>query len=543
MLKDLSIQNLVLMESCKICFDEGLSVLTGETGSGKTAILQSLKLLLGQKLDTSLIRSGEQKGLIQASFEVSSSECLQILANASIPMEDQTLIITREVFIEGKSKNFVNDRMVSLSFLQEIGPYLIQIVDQSSHHELKQADKQRDLLDRFGSLQPELLDFQRSFSDLKKLKVKAQELEELERQKEREIDFCLSQQKELSSLSLEEGEEEKLFEQYSHSFRSQEVSEKIDRVFDFVQNGKQSILSSLTECKSLCQSMIPSHSSFEESYKLLDQASLMCKELLSVLRQTLSVFDVDPHTLELCEKKLSLIEKMKKKYGPSVSAWEEYKQNLAEKIIAFDNLEEDKKNLQEQITQVEKTLGKQATTLTEKRKQAALIFAKSLQKELNDLNMTHAKLEILIEKQPRSFFGEDGVCFCLSAGLGEALNAVKESASGGELSRLLLAIKLCLAEKNSTKTLIFDEIDANVGGETAKLIGQKLLSLSLHRQVICVTHFPQVASQATSHFCIQKQAKSDRTVSSAQKLDAQGREQELIRMLGGKSHPAIVPTF
>jgi DNA repair protein RecN (Recombination protein N) len=543
MLRDLSIQNLVLMESCTLSFDQGLTALTGETGSGKTAILQSLKLLLGQKLDTSLIRFGEKKGFIQARFEVREGPCLEILAKAGIPMEDSNLILTREVFIEGKSKSFVNDRMVSLGLLQTLGSHLVQIVDQSSHQELKYPDSQRELLDLFGALQNTLSSFQTSFLELKEAKALVQQMEERKRQKEREFDFCLAQKKELESLSLQEGEEELLFQEHARFCKAQEVSEKTDLIFDHVQNDKRSILSSLAYCRQLCQSLTPIDASFEESSLLIEQATLSLQELLSLLRKTLSSFDIDPYALSELEQKLCAIDKMKKKYGPSCSAWATYKNELAEKIAGFESVEEDLERLQEKIARAEMHSALQAKELSSERKKAAALLEKKLKKELSGLNMAHAQVEILLEKQPISSSGEDLVTFCLSAGIGEAVGAIKDMASGGELARLLLAIKLCLAEKNSTPTLIFDEIDANVGGETAQLIGEKLLALSSYRQVICITHFPQVACQAITHFCIQKQTVSERTISLTCKLDEKGRQLELIRMLGGTASQKTLSTL
>jgi len=226
MLKDLHIKNLILMESCSIELKEGLTILTGETGSGKSAILHGLKLLLGQKLDTSLIRWGEKRGSIQARFEINSKSLLEVLKEAHIEIEDSTLILYREISTEGKSKNCINDRMVSLSLLQKVGSYLVQIVDQTSHHELRSTERQRELLDLFGSLQEDVLLFGSFFEENKQRKNLQKKLEEKEQKKERELTFCLEQQKELSSLQLKEGEEELLFQEYSLFSKSQEILEK-----------------------------------------------------------------------------------------------------------------------------------------------------------------------------------------------------------------------------------------------------------------------------------------------------------------------------
>jgi DNA repair protein RecN (Recombination protein N) len=534
MIKELIIKNLVLMEDCKISFDEKFSALTGETGAGKTAVLHSLKLLLGQKLDTSLIRFGCLKGSIKALFSFSSPQLTLLLSEAEIDIEENNLTLYREVSADGKSKSFINDRLVPLSFLQKISSHLIQIVDQSSYMELRQTENQRHLLDSFGDLQNEVNFFSGRFEELKRLKLEKETLEERDRQKERELNFCKSQEKELSSFSLEEGEEDLLFQEYSLINKSQEIAEKTDEIFTILNAPPYSLISSLDRCRSLCSSLSKTHETFEESERLLKEASYPIQEALCLLRQALGTFDPNPRRLQFLEEKLSLIDKMKKKYGPSPSSWENYLVKLQEKISLFENLEEDQRVLEENLILLEKELQELGEKLSAKRKSAAQKLSLKLHSELKDLNMGSAELEIRIEPQPRSTNGEDKISFWLKTNPGEAPSNVKDSSSGGELSRLLLAFKLALAEKNSTPTLIFDEIDANVGGETARMIGEKLLKLSSDRQIICITHFPQVACQAHLHLKVQKSASSEKTTATIEPLSDKFREQELLRMLGGK---------
>jgi len=533
MIKDLLIQNLVLMESCSIELHPELSVITGETGSGKTAILHGLKLLLGQKLDTTLIRRGAEKGFIQASFEFPFSNDLTLILNeAGIPFEASSLILSREVSSLGKSKNWINERLVSLSFLQKVGSYCIQIVDQNSCQELRHSDTQREILDCFASLSPQLLEFSQLFIQSKELQTAWENLLECERQKERELSFCTSQLEELNNIDLKEGDEELIFQEYLNVTNAEEVSSQINELSDIISQSPSSILAKLQQAKSLCRGS--NHKAFVETLELLDGATISLKEALYLLQTALSDFDPNPKKQEILDQKLLLIDRMKKKYGPSIEDWNNYRRALEKKIEAFEELEEEKLKVETLQKEIERKLQEQASILSKKRQIAAKALASELSKEIQSLNMLGASLEIKVEKQKRTISGEDSAHFWLLANQGESASLVKESSSGGELARLLLALKLCLAEKNHTPTLIFDEIDAGVGGETARLIGEKLRNLSSHRQIICITHFPQVACSAHLHLSVQKQTNGNRTQAKVQQLDSSLRESELLRMLGGK---------
>lgn len=535
MLKDLHIKNLILMQSCCIEFKKGLTILTGETGSGKSAILHGLKLLLGQKLDTSLIRRGEKKGSIQARFEIDTKSLSDILEESHLEIEESTLILSREVSSEGKSKNFINDKMVPLSLLQKIGSYLVQIVDQTSHHELRGNEQQRELLDLFGSLKEEVSLFGKLFEENKQRKIEKLKLDEKEQQKERELAFCLEQQKELCSLQLKEGDEELLFQEYTLFSKSQEILEKKDQLYNILTEGSENALAKVNKSKSLLESLASYHPMFKESAELMEQSFLSLQEALHLLDKTSSFFEVDPKRLSFLEEKLPLIHRMKKKYGSTINQWEVYKKELERKIADFDTLDETKERLSSMIALTEEKLSLLGKELTKKRVLAAKKLSTSLQEELRSLNMVDTKVDIRITEQTRSLTGEDLISFWLETNTGEDPTSIKDHSSGGELSRLLLALKICLAEKNNIPTLIFDEIDANVGGQTAKMIGEKLLSLSSHHQVICITHFPQVATFASHHLLVQKQESNNRTFSTIKSLDKKDRQLELLRMLGGKN--------
>ncbi len=259
------------------------------------------------------------------------------------------------------------------------------------------------------------------------------------------------------------------------------------------------------------------------------------EEALHLTQKASSLFEINPSRLEKLEETLSSIQKIKKKYGNSQQERDHYKKQLSQKIADFESLEENKQAIEKALAETEKRLSLLGKELTNCRKASADILSALLSKELSSLNMPNIEVIIQIEPQVRSKTGDDSVGFWLKPNLGEALTSVKDHASGGELSRLLLALKVCLAEKDDTPTLIFDEIDANVGGKTATMIGEKLLALSAHRQVICITHFPQVASFAENRLLVQKNDEKGRTFSTVHALDKKSGEAELIRMLGNES--------
>ncbi len=534
MLKDLFIQNLILMESCRIEWASGLNVITGETGSGKTAILHGLRLLLGQKLDTSYIRRGASKGIIQARFEfLFPQELRTLLEEAGIPLED-TLILSREISIEGKSKSWINERWVSLSFLQKVGSYCVQIVGQHAFDELRHSDLQREIVDDFASLGSQTQHFASLLSQSKELQKTKEHLLACEMQKERELSFCLSQLEELNAIELKEGEEEEIFQEYVLMNQAEEIALRIDTLFDLISQNTDSLLSKIAQAKSLCKPYASRHKAFEEAVPLLENASISVQETLNLLQDALSDIDPDPQRKELLDQKLATIDQMKRKYGASVEDWNRYKTQLEKKVESFHRLNEQKEEIESKIKDLEQTVSTLAQELSLQRIQTAQHLEIQLTQTIQSLNMQGAVLQIKVEKQPRSQTGEDRIEFLLTANVGERATLVKESSSGGELSRLLLAVKLALAEKNRTPTLIFDEIDAGVGGETARLIGEKLKELSLHRQVLCITHFPQVACQAHLHLRVQKHQDEERTYAQIQQLDPSLQEAELLRMCGGK---------
>lgn len=537
MLKTLHLKNLILIESCEIEFQAGLTVFSGETGAGKTAVIEAIDLALGARADSSALRKGAEKASVEASFDIEGLEAVQELLKASgIDFDPQEpLIVRREIVKEGKNRAFINCQMAPLPLIQKVGALLIDLISQHSHQALRTGEYQRDLIDQFGDLSEDLRQFYEAWEEEKALREKLQILLEKEERREREMELCQVALQELGQVSLEEGEEERFFEEYNRLAHAQELSEKVQGIQQGLTESPQSLISSLNRYRNSLNALIAIDASLKELLELLNEGSIALTEAGRLMDRYLGKKEQNPQRFAFLEERLTLLNRLKRKYGSSLEEVRTYKKKCQEKLRQLENLDQEIEAAREAASRCEIKTRESARALSDKRKKAASQLEKALTESIQSLNMAGAELHIEIKPQARSSTGEDQVNFWLIANQGEHPVSVKESSSGGELSRLMLAIKTTLSEKNQTPTLIFDEIDANVGGETASILGDKLRSLGQCRQVICITHFPQVANQADHHFRVQKHESEGRTLTHIAPLDKREKEKELLRMLGGKN--------
>lgn len=537
MIKQLRVNNLVLVESSTLTFDPHFNAITGETGAGKTALIEGIALALGARAESALIRKGSTTAFVEATFDSTATPSLIALLEESglLSEPNEPLIIRREISKEGKNRAFVNCRSVPLPLLQKIGAELIDLIDQNAHHALRKTESQRTLLDLFGDLQLELSAFQTAFHLEKEVQSKLQTLHQLSSSKEREEATLRRQIDEIEAVNLKPGEEEALFEKYQLLANSQEISTKVEGMLTTLSDGPGAILAHLNRVQKTCESLNGFDKSFENPTALLRDAALSVSECAHHFRSYRGKLESDPAAYQLLENKLQEISLLKRKYGQTFEELDAFYQQAKERIAQLENLAFDLETLAEELKKAEERTKVAAEKLTSKRKQVAKDFSKQLTGHLHALNMPHAEVLIEVATQPRSQSGDDQIQFWLKANAGEHPALVKEHSSGGEVSRLLFAIKIALAEKNNTPTLIFDEIDANVGGRTAAIIGEKLQELGKYRQVICITHFHQVATAADTHFAVEKVEEEGRTFTRIRQLDKREKEIELLRMLGKKT--------
>jgi DNA repair protein RecN (Recombination protein N) len=536
MIKHLILNNLVLVETCEIHFAPSFNVVTGETGAGKTAFIEAISLALGARADSSLIRKGCDHAYIEIAFDIENVMSVKDLLNeAGISLDaEEYLVIRREISKEGKNRAFINCRMAPLPLLQKIGTELIDLIGQHAHQYLRTTDAQRNLVDLFGSLQEDLKTFQSCYAKEKQLKKKLEELEQLSSQRAREEDTWRYQLDEIETANIKQGEEESLFEKYQRLANSQELTDKIQLIIKNLSESPSAILPQLARFHKICDSLVTYDRNLSETTSLIHEAQIALTEALRSLQSCNDGLESDPNAFQFLENRLNAISRIKRKYGQTFEEIEAFSQKLKAELNRLENLSDEIATANSDLLQAQAEVDKASQILTKKRKETALRLQQILTDQLQMLNMAGAEISIEMSSQERNHFGDDLLQFWLKANTGEHPGLVKEHSSGGELSRLLFAIKIALAEKNNTPTLIFDEIDANVGGKTASIIGEKLKELGKYRQVICITHFPQVASKADEHFGVQKLEVQGRTLTEIKLLSKKQREQELLRMIGGK---------
>jgi len=534
MLKQLNINNLILVEKLSIHFSRGFNVITGETGAGKSAIMSALKLISGARTDSGMIRRGHEKATVEAQFDVENIPALKLLLEEAGIDHDELddLIIRREIAANGKSRAYVNNQMAQLSLLRKIGEHLIDIVGQHANQRLFQVEEHRHILDLYGDIQSDLLNFQRCWSEESKVKKALDDLVSSEARRLREIEVCRAELEELDEAQLKEGEEEELFSEYSRLNSAEEITEKAESIHNALYGTENSIIHKLSRELQNFEGLIKIDTSLSDSYECYKSALIELKEVSYSLRDYLGGIESDPIRTQTVDDRLQLINKLKRKYGLTIANVLEYRQARLQRLDELENADVEIEELENQLAALQNKSNQLANIVTDHRKIKALDFAEALEQELRDLNMPKVKFHVSITPQKRTVEGDERIEYFISPNIGEHSIPVKDCASGGEVSRLLLALQKILTDKTRVPTIIFDEVDANIGGETALIVGKKLTQIGTMHQVLCITHFPQVAKQAQYHLQIEKIELEGRTLSTVSVLNEQSRQTELNRMAG-----------
>lgn len=535
MLKSLRIQNLILIESAEITFDCTLNILSGETGSGKSALMNALSLVAGERADSAMIRRGSDKGSVEAIFNIELLPSLTAVLEASgIDHEaDQELIIRREISSSGKSRAFINHQAVQQGLLKKIGNHLIDIISQHAAQRLLSIDQHREILDLYGEISNTANSFKDAWERENEIRKELNTLKQSEGERIREIGVCEMELEELLEADLKEGEEEDLFAEYTLLSNAEDLSTKVQDVLQVLTGERHQVIASLNKQKTTFEQLCRIDPLLKDNAEAFKHAVIELEEISYTLHQYQNRIQNDPEKLVETNKRLTLVNRLKRKYGATIAEIHAYQQSIKNRLCLLQNADDRIEALEQELAKAAATSNSLAGTLSNQRQQAAQRLEKALKKELKALNMAKADFIVEVSSQKRSLHGDDKVEFFLVPNVGEHRIAVKEGVSGGELSRVLLAIQTLLAGKAEMPTLIFDEIDANIGGETAAVVGDKLKAISRKHQVLCITHFPQVASQADHHLQISKHEKEGRTVSIVRTLDSESRQDELLRMVGG----------
>lgn len=537
MISSLHIQNIVLVEQAQISFQSGFNVITGETGAGKSAVLRALALVLGERADTQALRRGADKGAVEASFDTAYPPALrQLLEAAGIHYShDEPLILRRELTSAGKSRAFINNQLAQVSLLRSVGTHLVDIVSQHANMELRDAAAHRAIVDSYGRLENDVNAFKKAWERERQITGELHALVNNEAARVRQAEEYARQLEELDEANVKEGEEEELFAEYTRLANSDELLSLSETLHQLLDGEEQAVIRALNRHQNTFAKLTAMDSSLADSRQAYHNAMLELQEVAHTLGNYSGRVESDPRRAAFLDERLSSIAKLKKKYGPTIADVITYHAHIKQELATLQHADARIEELQRELTQAQQATAELASNLTRRRTKIAQELAQSLTKQLHDLNMPKVDIRVDIAKQERRQEGEDHIDILFSPNVGEKLITVRECASGGELSRLILALKAIMANKERTPTLIFDEVDANIGGETATVVGQKLADIGQELQLISITHFPQVARHAHHHIQIKKTESEGRTRTEVQTLSGKQRDAEILRMTGGKA--------
>jgi DNA repair protein RecN (Recombination protein N) len=537
MLQVLRIKNFAIIDELEMNFSKGFNVITGETGAGKSIILSAVHLLLGDKATDELIRSSEEEASIEALFDVSRhKKVLEKIKERDPKTQDEgegAFVIRRVLSRSGRGKVFVNGHLATLGMLSEIGEELLSIYGQHEHQSLQRIETHIDILDEFGELVGLRNDVESHFEKWASLSEEVNRIRNEKDKRTRERDLMVFQSKEIEGSKIQAGEEEVLKEERRILVHAEKLmgfanlsEEAIDGEEDSALGRVQTILRKGQEVGSIDPSLSP-------LLKNLESIQIQLEEVALALRDYSKKVEINPARLEDVENRLEEIDRLKKKYGPTAEDILLFKKRIDEALQSFTSDEERLSQLEAELEPVRKETAALAEKLSKERKRTAVELKKSIEKELGFLGMKKTTFDVRIDSISLSSKGIDRIEFLISPNVGEEVKPLAKIASGGELSRIMLAMKRILARVGGRQVLIFDEVDSGIGGAVAEVVGRKLRDLSGQHQVICVTHLPQIACFADSHHSVRKEVKGGRTITFVDRLDKDSVVDEIARMLGG----------
>ncbi|MEE1516996.1 MAG: DNA repair protein RecN [Lachnospiraceae bacterium] len=534
MLLNVHVKDLALIEDVDVCFDEGLNVLTGETGAGKSIIIGSIGVALGAKAGKDLIRQGAEFALVELVFQVDSQETLSKLKALDVDVEDGQIIISRKIS-NGKSLIKINGQTITASALKEISSLLIDVHGQRDYESLVHTQKHLDILDSFAGEDIVKLKEETAllYKEYKSLESKLLDFSKDEEQRAKDLSFYEFQYKEICDAELVLGEDEELEEEFKKMTHGQKIAEALGAAYNAVASDEGAATMVGVALRELAQ--ISSYDSkLTDMYDTLSSIDALCYDISKEMSSYMDKWDFDEERVDYVSKRLDIINKLKLKYGKTIKDILDKGKWLEEQLDALTNYDEAKKAIEKELSLALKKLEKVSLELSNKRKKAALTLEKDITKALIDLNFLEVKFKAdFVRSKDYTAKGIDVMEFMISTNPGEDIKSLAKIASGGELSRIMLGLKAVLAKKDAVDTLIFDEIDTGISGKTAGMVADKMSAISLEHQVICITHLPQIASHGDNHYLIEKQVKDNHTFTDIRKLNNDESVNELARMLGG----------
>ncbi|MGQ9508571.1 MAG: DNA repair protein RecN [Thermodesulfobacteriota bacterium] len=537
MLLELRIKNFAIIDELSLNFSKGFNVLTGETGTGKSIILNAVHLLLGDKGSEDLIRSSEDEASVEAIFDISQNHDIREKIREKElkfkDMEEDSFLIRRILSRSGRGKVYMNEHLVSLGMLSEIGEKLLSLYGQHEHQSLQRIETHVDLLDEFGGLLGLRETFREHFERFLFLSEEIRRIRDENEKREREKELMAFQLKEIEDSKIQIGEEEALREEKRILIHAKKLIEFVQTFQERIYEGEDSALERIQSLLRWGREMESIDPSLSEAINGLETSSIQLEETALILKDYLKKIEIDPMRLEEVENRLEEIDRLKRKYGPTIEDIFRFKERVVQTLASFTSNEEKLSQLEGMLGSIQGEMIVLAQKLSLERKRVAQELKRLIEKELSSLGMKRTIFEVKIETQSLTPKGKDRVEFLLSPNVGEEVKPLAKIASGGELSRIMLAMKKILAKVGGKQVLIFDEVDSGIGGAIAEVVGRKLRELSKHHQVICVTHLPQIACFADTHHSVRKEVKGGRTVTVVNRLEGWAIIEEVARMLGG----------
>lgn len=539
MLTLLKIRNLALVDELVWELSAGLIGVTGETGAGKSVIVGALKLVLGERADKSLIRTGEDSCSVEAVFELKDPrEINTILEEGGLPPCDDTELIVRRVIGQSANRQFINDSPVTLTLLKRLGEHLVDLHGPHDHQSLLSTERQLAMLDAYAGAEITLQTYRTNYRSWKDKVAELEELKLAEAASEQEIELLRYQVKEIDEAAIKPEDEQELEDRWRRASNASRLVETAAAAASSL-TGDDGALNRLIEVQRLVRELERLDPSICDQTSSLATAIIELQDLEANLTEYASELDIDPSEAASLEQRVNLLESLKRKYGPALGDIIARRDQAAARLDTIENRGEKLEHLSSEVSALRAQLDQSAKALTTTRRKHAPKLAKEISSQLKDLGFKQSSFEApLIALSTPSANGSEMVEFQFGPNPGEPLLPLRQIASSGEISRVMLAIKSALADQDATPLMVFDEIDANVGGEVARAVGRKMATLGMRHQVVAITHFPQVAAMASLHFVVEKDVLGGRTRSRLFPVHGETRIQELVRMLGGGGEQA-----
>lgn len=540
MILELYMKNCALVDELRLSVDNNLNILTGETGSGKSIIIDALGLCLGEKYDRSFLRKGTEKGLVECVFYSKNSQLKKILDENDIDIEDDNLlVITRLIYSDGKSTARVNGRTVKVSLLKEISSTLIDIHGQHQNQALFNKDTHLKFIDLFGEdkIKPIRDDYRSIYTNYIELKKSLNTLTENkdDMQIQREIDLLKFQINEIETANLDRDEYEELLKQREVYRNGEKIFNNLNLSYENLYNGQINVVDLIGSALSELNSISKYDKILSDYSENIERIMYELQDISRDIRNYKDSIDFEPYQLEQIELRVDEINNLRRKYGDKIEDIFTYYENMKDRLDEILNRDEKVEELKKQISEIENVLLEKSSKLTKIRKEVASELESILLMELESLNMKNIVFKVNFDQTSFTYNGIDNIEFMISFNLGEDVKPIYKVASGGEMSRFMLAFKTILADIDNIDTLVFDEIDTGISGIAAQIVGEKLSSIASKKQIICITHLPQIAAHADTHYCIEKNTSEDRTFTSIRKLGDIQRRDEIARLIAGSN--------